>query len=214
MRNVSAVLLASLALVVTGSTVARATVLGPELLVNGSFELPVIGPGTFAVFATIPGWTSTTPSPGGIEVQRSVAGSPFSGLQHVELDSFVPSNMFQDVVTTPGGLYRVSFAYSPRPGVLDNGIQVFWDGVLQTTLAASGVGNNNTSWTVFQFDLPATLASTRLEFVDISFDEPVGGLGGYLDAVSVRQVIPEPGTVLLVALFALAAAFRRNSPLS
>lgn len=128
-----------------------------DLILNGGFEQPDIPTGTFAVFAAIPGWT-TTFGPG-IEIQDHVAGSPFEGAQHVELDSFGNSGMIQTVVpTTPGQIYDFRFAYSPRPGVpaTSNGIEVYFNGGLLTTIAVSGVGLTDTSWAVFTFAVAAT----------------------------------------------------------
>ena len=189
---------------------ARAVVLGPELLLNGSFEEPDIRPGTFFITTSIPGWTSTVGS--GIEVQDNVAGSPFDGDQHVELDSFSSSNMFQDVTTQAGQLYHIEFAYSPRPGVNPNNIRATWNGSLLALLNDNGLGLPDTSWTVFEFDVLATGANTRLEFLDIG---PSDRLGGYLDAVSVRQVqVPEPATVFVVGLGTLLlAGLRRRKAL-
>jgi hypothetical protein len=185
---------------------ARASLLGPELLINGSFEDPNITTGTFSVFASIPGWTSTTVG-GGIEIQDHVAGSPFAGEQHVELDSFSSSNMFQDVGTQSGELYHISFAYSPRPGVNPNNIHAFWDGQPLVLLNGNGTGLSDTSWQIFSFDEFATGSSTRLEFLDIGQSD---SLGGYLDAVSLRQVIPEPGTLLFLGFAAFLIRTRHR----
>ena len=48
-----------------------------NLLVNGNLETPLVAKGTFTIFNSIPGWTST--SGAGIEIQRSVAGTSFDG---------------------------------------------------------------------------------------------------------------------------------------
>lgn len=180
---------------------ARATVLGPELLTNGSFEEPDVNTNTYAIFGAIPGWTSTVGA--GIEIQDHVAGSPFDGDQHVELDSNNPSNMFQDVATQMGALYRVEFAYSPRPRVLSNDVDVYWDGQLLQSLMGSGVGAGDTVWQVYQFDVLATGATTRLEFIDVGTSD---SLGGYLDAASVREYVPEPSGLLLLGLGTLTLA--------
>src|SRR5215217_1739476 len=95
----------------------------PNLILNGSFETPDVAPGNHGIFPSILGW-SHQPRAGvtssGIEIQDHVAGAPAAGAgdQFVELDSDGPSRIFQDVATSPGSTYRLSFLYSARPGTL------------------------------------------------------------------------------------------------
>ncbi len=177
------------------------------LILNGSFETPDIPTGTFAVFASIPGW-STSFGPG-IEIQDHVAGSPFDLDQFVELDSFSNSGMIQTpLATVAGQSYLLSFAYSPRPGraASDNGIDVLFDGVLLVSLATSGIGLPDTSWTVHNFVVTATGATSSLEFRAVGAST---SFGGYLDAVSV--VVPEPSVLLLLGTgLAAATVYRRR----
>ena len=68
---------------------------------------------------SVEGWTTNT---NGIELQSNdVAGKAFSGANLVELDTTANSSMF---VTLTPGRYKVSYYYSPRPGVAagSNGI--------------------------------------------------------------------------------------------
>ena len=169
-----------------------------ELVTNGSFELPDIPPGTFTISNAVPGWTLGSGSLGsGIEIQDHIAGSPFVGDQFAELDSDAVTAIFQDLATTPGDSYLLSFAFSPRPDVPENIMRIFWDGVLVDTLSESGVGNPDTVWTVHSYNLTAVDSSTRLTFDDLT--EVSDSLGSYLDAVSVTTV-PEPGTFALLGL--------------
>lgn len=178
-----------------------------SLILNGSFENPNIPTGTFAIFGSIPGWTTTFGS--GIEIQDHVAGSPFDLDQFVELDSNNNSGMIQTPVATVAGTnYLVSFAYSPRPGrsASDNGIDVLFDGALLISLATSGIGLSDTSWTVYNFLVGATGATSSLEFRAVGAST---SFGGYLDAVSV--VVPEPSALLLLGTgLAAATAYRRR----
>ncbi len=160
----------------------------PEnLVVNGGFEAPALGSGSWNVFGAIPGWTTLRGC--GIEVQNRVAGSPLEGAQHVEMDSHCPSAMAQDIPSQAGRSYLLSFGYSPRPGVDDNRIRVYWDGRLVADLNANGVGLGDTRWQHVTLQLEATGASTRLMFEEAGRAD---SLGGYIDAVSVvaatRQV--------------------------
>jgi hypothetical protein len=109
-----------------------------NLIVNGSFEDPVILPAStvdpgWLIVNSIPGWQTVEPSVGGwqnvilpptetngvpgIEVQNHAAGSPYDGSNLVELDSYVNSAMEQKVDTVQGQSYLLQFAYSPRPGL-------------------------------------------------------------------------------------------------
>ena len=167
-----------------------------NLIINGSFEEPDITTGTFGIFMNISGW-NTTFGPG-IEIQDNVAGSPFSGNQHVELDSNTNSGMSQIISTNSGQSYYLQFAYSPRPGVSaeSNTIEVLFNGTLLTTLAQSGINLLDTSWTVFNFDVIALGTSSTLEFRAAGTGE---SLGGYLDDVQLSQVA-EPRALILLGL--------------
>jgi hypothetical protein len=154
-----------------------------NIVVNGSFEDTALDTNTWGVFGSIPGWT-TAFGPG-IEIQNNVAGSPFDGGQHVELDSDESSGIYQDLTTVPGAGYILKFAFSPRPGTdsSDNILNVSWGGNLVATLSADGSQLDDTSWQVFTYHLTAAGSTTRLEFDDAGFSN---SLGTYLDAVSVE----------------------------
>src|SRR4051794_33991209 len=92
----------------------------PNLLTNGSFEVPVTA--GFFVYTAIPGWTATRGC--GMEIQAgSIAGTPADDDQLIELDSHdlfgtgcnTSSEMTQTVATIPGASYILRYAFSPRP---------------------------------------------------------------------------------------------------
>jgi Protein of unknown function (DUF642)/PEP-CTERM motif len=185
-----------------------------ELVTNGGFEDPVVAnPNGWDVYASIPGWTIVTPMlrPDlGIEVWRGVNGwLPAAGQQNLELDSdHIPPDhgpssiaIYQDLSTTPGGLYNISFAFSPRPGVADNQLLFSWDGSLVDTLSADGSSLSQTSWATHSYQLQATGAVTRISFGDGSYPDSFGTL---LDSVSVSNAVPEPSSLALVAVSGLA----------
>lgn len=155
-----------------------------ELVNNGGFEKPPVAPGHYTNLTSIQGWTEDLPKQCGIEIQNHVAGSPFEGTQFTELDSNCSTEIHQDLTTVPGRHYRLSFAFSARPGTgaADNVLQVWWNGRLIDTEQADGVGLKDTSWRRFTFRVRATGTTTRVAFGDAGVSN---GLGTYLDGVSV-----------------------------
>lgn len=151
-----------------------------NLVVNGSFERPVIAAGSWVVLSEVPGWV-TTQGPG-IELQNNVAGTPWEGSQHIELDSHAPTAIEQTLETEPGKVYALRFGYTARPGVADNAIEVRWDGELVSRVQNDGTGLSSTQWADMQVCVRARSAQTVLEFRDASAPDSVGG---YIDEVSV-----------------------------
>lgn len=170
-----------------------------NLLVDGGFESPAIAYGSYATYASLPGWTGAP----NIEVQNHVAGSPYEGAQFVELDTSANSAMAQSFASVAGATYRIAFRYSPRPGVAaaSNGIEFLWNGVVLATLASNGVGLSDTLWTGYDFTAVASGARSRVGFAAVGTSD---SLGGYLDDVVVTAV-PEPGVIGLLALGAVLA---------
>src|SRR5262245_17018329 len=164
------------------------TVIG-DVLVNGGFEEPVVTTSdSWDVFPIIPGWSTSFGC--GIEIQRdAVAGTPVEGAQLVELDSsdrldsgcHTSSDMFQDAATIPGMKYELRFAFSPRPGVGDNRVEVSWEGTSLALLDGNGDWNGDTVWQYSTFQVTAASSTSRIAFADRSHEDR---LGGYLDDVS------------------------------
>jgi hypothetical protein len=167
-----------------------------DLVANGSFESPAIG--GFVVVGSMPGWALSFGT--GFEIQNNVAGSPFAGAQHIELDGNVNSGMTQTVPTLAGVPYVLSVQYSPRPGVGagSNGVEVRINGALVATLVADGSANPNTVWTKYSFPFTAT-GPTVIDFRGAGTSD---GVGGYIDDVQVLASGP-PLAVPAVSPFAL-----------
>jgi hypothetical protein len=173
---------------ILSSTIAVAD---DDLVINSGFEDPSIPSGSYNIYPTIPGWTAEAGgggSPGcGIEIQNNVAGAPYKGKQHVELNSYCSSGMVQTLSTHAGKKYDLCFAYSPRPGITDNKIRVKWNYASVLVLDRSGVGFSNTDWNKYCVNnLKATSASTNLEFI-AETAVPTSSVGGYIDAVSIEN---------------------------
>lgn len=153
--------------------------IGPNLVVNGSFEADAVPGGSFTIFpGSITGWTTT--SGDGIELQNGAIMAASDGTQLAELDSNNNSNMYQDIATGGTGAFQLSFDYSPRPGVdaASNGVEVYWDGVLIDTLTGDVAG-----FTTHTYNVNGAGATTRLEFKAVGTDD---SLGGFLDNVKVQ----------------------------
>lgn len=174
-----------------------------NIIVNGGFESPAISAGNYGIFTSIPGWTSTLGD--GLELQNNAAGTPFEGHNLMELDSNNNSNARQSIATTINQSYDLSFEYSPRPGIssASNPVEVYFGGNLIDTL--TGVGAGNTVWSLKQYTVVATGASSVLEFRAVGTSD---SLGGYIDDVKMDvSPVPEvslPGVVFGAGFAAMA----------
>ncbi|RQP23302.1 PEP-CTERM sorting domain-containing protein [Piscinibacter terrae] len=171
-----------------------------NLVTNGSFEANAQGAGSWNIYPSLTGWTGTP----NIELRNNVAGAAFDGSNFVELDTYSNSGMYQDVATTAGAHYTLSFAYSARPYTGNtNDINVYWNGSLVEAVA----GSNSTgvhNWAVYSVDVVGGAGSTsRLTFNAAGVSD---SYGGSLDAVSVTTAVPEPQTYALM-LAGLGAVF-------
>jgi hypothetical protein len=168
-------------------------VCNPEvnLIKNGGFETPSISSGTYDLFAQgaqglewLLDWVTQSENTPKLEIQNNVAGSPFSGSQHTELDGDAPVKIWQNIETIPGKTYTLNFHYSPRPGVVteDNAIEVKINDVISgAVLSEDGSALSDTSWSLGTRTFVATGTSTKIEFSDAGTNN---SFGGYLDDVS------------------------------
>jgi len=177
-----------------------------NMVVNGSFEeTGALNRGSWGTFDSISGWQAT---PGGkIEVQRNAAGKAYDGQNLVELDSDdynknIPVlGLFQDIKTTIGQAYTLSFMYSARPGTGagQNLFSVLFGDSFKKQLDG-GVGGSQTNWMNYTTTLVAASDVTRLQF---NYDGPRDTLGAYIDDVKLNQstaAVPEPTTVVGLAM--------------
>jgi len=154
-----------------------------ELIVNGSFEQPVVDspwvqrlPGeTFA------GWTVYSTGQGIVQVASFGRPASIDGAQSLELNFYVPCGVQQTIATTPGSDYVLQFLMAGQTDVGPDvkQMRIDWGGSPVTTIdwSRSGSGGN---WEQHTMVLHATAASTTLGFFGLT---DVDG-GPYLDAVS------------------------------
>ncbi|BAY97196.1 hemolysin-type calcium-binding region protein [Tolypothrix tenuis PCC 7101] len=190
-----------------------------NLVVNGSFEQTLLTGGTdindggWKTYDEILGWKAT---PGGkIEIQRGAAGTAQDGKQLTELDSHSYTNkdkigIFQDIATEIGSKYRLSFFYSPRPNTeaTENNFTVLFGNVLNQTISG-GKGGTQTKWLEYTADIVANSNLSRLQFDYDVKNDSLDTYGSYIDNVRLEK-IPEPGTLLGIALVGLALAYNRK----
>jgi hypothetical protein len=174
-----------------------------NLVTNGSFEDTSQAANTWNLYTSVSGWT-TSPN---IEIRNDVQGTAFDGVNFVELDTDANSAIFQNIATTIGNYYQISFAYSPRVfvGAASNPIEVYFGGNLLDTL--TGNGSSVHVWQTPTYYAQATTTSSRLEFRAVGIND---SLGGSLDAVVVNDV-PLPGTLALLGLGLAGIVKRRRA---
>ncbi len=173
---------------------------GVNLVQNGGFEAPALDSGTWGLFeeGSLLGWiidwiydSEGTPT---LEIQNNVAGAPYEGEQHAELDGNHPVGMYQVVETIPGETYDFSYAYSARPGrdAEDNRIWARVDNNADATLysadhAIDATSTTGTVWTTYSTSFVAD-SETTIMFHDMGTDT---SYGGFIDGVSLT-CNPEP----------------------
>jgi len=152
---ISAIIIASIFIsLVVGQTCPN----GTNIVNNPSFETPRAAPGFYLSVPLngIPGWNGTLAASNcltmTLEIHNRLFGYDSSdGDQWVELDANCNIAISQVIQTVPGMLYFLSYDYSPRPDVVatSDGFNVYFNGSLINSVAASGVGLTNTNWTTY-----------------------------------------------------------------
>jgi hypothetical protein len=159
---------------------------GTNLLVNGSFESPIVTGANYALFSTISGWTSISDSQK-FEIQRGVHPAQ-QGAQNLELDN-VAGGVRQILPVYPKADFVISFYYSPRPGYgVDQSMAVEWNGVRVGTVS---VPNDKLEWKRYEFRVTGNSGEKRNELVLKSLKNKVltNDAGGNLvDNVAVQVV--------------------------
>jgi hypothetical protein len=194
------------------------------LLVNGSFEVPVVPTADYVniVSGAEPtgfGWTVDVNN---VDVFSQgvlgATGTIYDGTQALDLVGFgTTGKVSQTFATTIGQLYVLSFAYSNNPistggasadVVMTSGLST----VLSQSISHSTATTTDFTWSVFTMNFIAAGTSSTL-----NFNNTVGANNGgvLLDAVSVeagRVTAPEPGTfaLMLPALAVAVAKLRRK----
>jgi PEP-CTERM motif len=183
-----------------GAAFALSATSAGAAIINGSFEDNLQAAGTWATYPNLIGWTG---GPNGIELRNNVAGTAYDGVNFVELDTTANSIATQNITTTFGTVYSLSFAYSPRTNIpsTSNGIEVYWDGLLVNFV--TGFTAANQDWTVYTVNVLGT-GSDSLQFKAVGTSD---SFGGSLDAIALTAAVPEPSTWAMMILGFLGVGF-------
>lgn len=133
-------------------------------------------------------------------------------------DNLVGGRIWQDIATTPGQIYTVSFDYG---AIARNRLQTltasasngsgFTNTLASLALSATGSSNLSAITTNYSYIFTANSSLTRINFTDTSaFTNSVDGV---LDNVSVTTAIPLPNslTLLVAGFFGVFLLFRKRN---
>ncbi|MGO9097400.1 MAG: DUF642 domain-containing protein [Bryobacteraceae bacterium] len=186
-------------------------------IINGSFETPVMNPGTYQDFGVgstgITGWTvvgdDSVSLVSGAFTQESIAFVAEDGSQWVDLAGQSSNNVEgveQTVATTVGTTYTLSFWVG---NVYDGGVyfgptssvEAVLGGIMGTpldTVTNSIIDPTEQSWEQFSFQFTASGTATTIDFLNQS---PASNWNTGLDNVQLTANgarVPEPGTMSLL----------------
>jgi hypothetical protein len=165
-----------------------------DLVVNGGFETGDFTGWTTSIDATFDGVDALAPHDG---TYAAYFGNP-SGT----------SSISQTLATTAGAVYQVAFWLAPEMDVLGastpNQFQFDWDGAPRLTLTDAP----GSAYAQHTFLLTASSASTTLTF---SFANSPAFWDFDTVSVTAASVVPEPGSLALVALACALVAYTRRA---
>jgi choice-of-anchor C domain-containing protein len=201
-----------------GGVVAAAAIVLPagvasaapaNLVTNGSFENPAVGPG-YVVYPAgsdgITGWTVGAGSVSNASVEQDSSDNwpADTGNISVDLSGNGPGDIYQDLATTPGTSYIISFALGGNfyCGQTVKQMKLTFGGtVLTYEFDDTKSSASNMHWEHESLQVTATSATTRLDFADVTADQ--SSCGAVVDSVSVSAT-PAPALAEVPAVPVLA----------
>ena len=199
--------LAMFALLLGGANAVRA-----DLVVNGSFETPYVGPGSpydpydynFYPNGGVPGWTSNNNETEIGYTPQEVGYPAYAGIQSLELNGSTFDTISQTVTgLVPGQTYQLSWAYGVRADYGPQQANIIFGGVTVAT-DSTAIYGLTPGWFLNTADVTATATSEVLSFqaVDTTVLGGSPGGGNEIDAVSLVGA-PEPTSLTLLGTGAL-----------
>ena len=136
-----------------------------SLLVNGSFENPVVPPGGSLLTPELPGWEVE----GNTALVNEGVWPAVDGRQSLNLAA---GSVWQSFPTIPGKEYELSFYYANHPDIASaNAHGVIWSdlrGIPFFFLAHSGSTRTNMQYTLFQRTFVAAESTTTLRISNLT----------------------------------------------
>jgi hypothetical protein len=198
---------AMLTLLLGGASAVRA-----DVIVNGSFETPYVGPGSpydpydYNIYPNggVPGWTSNNNETEIGYTPQEVGYPAYAGIQSLELNGSTFDTISQTVTgLVPGQTYQLSWAYGVRADYGPQQANIIFGGVTVAT-DSTAIYGLTPGWFLNTADVTATATSEVLSFqaVDTTVLGGSPGGGNEIDAVSLVPV-PEPTSLTMLATGAL-----------
>jgi choice-of-anchor C domain-containing protein len=150
-----------------------------NLIQNGDFETPVVGPAWRVFTPTLPpdGWNVLA---GNVEIVGT-AFQAASGQQSLDLDGTQPGGIVQAIAAETGKVYKLSFCLAGNPGggAKIKPMQVKWNDEVLATLSfdTSDKTFQAMGWQGYTIDIPASMI-TGPGLLSFS-SQTLGGAGAY-----------------------------------
>jgi len=162
------------------------SITGPNLVKDGSFELPV-GFVTYTAPASIKQWSVTA---GSVDVVFYAVGgwAAYSGQQSLDLAGNGPGTIQQPLTLPRTGTYKISYKLAGNPwcGAIKVKLDVLWNGSLaqEKSFDTTGGTPEAPGWVGRSVTVPGTAGPATLTFTSVK----PGTCGPALDSISVKQV--------------------------
>jgi hypothetical protein len=158
-----------------------------NIICNGGFDSVLVAPsGNVHVnSAQLTCWQTTSPdSLMEIWASGSAGILAFNGNQFMEMNSFFPASIYQDVALTAGDNVNIKFAHRGRAGIDTMSVSVGPVGGPDTVLGYFGDGNNAWGYHSVSFSVPNT-GMYSIRFNTVYWASGNATIGNFLDAVEV-----------------------------